>query len=75
MGWNSANEIFDPVAQALIDLGASNDVKVGVLSPLIYRLQQEDWDTESESLEWFEDDPAIVEAFRLNGVSLEAEDG
>jgi len=68
MGWASAGAIFDPVAQALIDAGASDDLKTTVLAKLIGQLQEGDWDTEDESLDKFKDDPAIVAAFRQNGV-------
>lgn len=68
MGWASAGDIFDPVAQALIDAGASDDIKRRTLSKLIRKLKDGDWDTESESLGQFSDDPAIVDAFRENGV-------
>ena len=67
MGWASAGAIFDPVAQALIDLNASDDVKRGVLGPLIDRLTAEDWDTCDESADAFADDPVIVELFGERG--------
>jgi hypothetical protein len=68
MGWNSAGEIFNPVAQALIDTNAPDDTKTRVLGDLIKQLQSGGWDTEDESLERFTHDPAVVEAFRRNGV-------
>lgn len=74
MGWSGANSIFDPVAQALIDLGATDEVKTTVLGPLIEGLQEGDWDTEDESLEKFRRDPAIVAAFAAHGVELERTD-
>lgn len=70
MGWASAGEIFDPVAQAMIDLGATAEMTTKVLSTLIAQLQEGDWDTEDESLGEFQDHPAIVEAFRQNGIVL-----
>lgn len=77
MGWNTANRIFDPVAQALIDAGAPADTKTRVLGDLIKQLQDGDWDTEDESLAQFTHDPAIVEAFRRNSVyeRCDAENG
>lgn len=63
MGWASAGEIFDPVAQALIDLDADEQTKRKVLGPLIDALQQGDWDTEQESLARFQHDPVIVALF------------
>lgn len=70
MGWNSANRIFDPVARALIEAGATDDVKRKVLGDLIRELQDGDWDTEDESLEDFLGDPAIVQAFADRNVHL-----
>lgn len=68
MGWASAGAIFDPVAKAMVELGAPDEMKTRVLGDLIGALQDGDWDTESESLGEFQDDPAIVEAFRQHGV-------
>lgn len=77
MGWASATYIFDPVARALINAGVDDNTKTSVLTDLIRRLQESDWDTEDESLDEFKHDPAIVEAFRCNGVykRCEAENG
>lgn len=71
MGWNSAGEIFDPVARKLIEIGASAEVTTEVLGELINALQEGDWDTEDESLYEFRDNPAIVEAFRQYGITLD----
>lgn len=68
MGWNSANQIFDPIARTLIELNAAPEVKRRVLGDLISTLQDGDWDTGDESLEDFADDPAIVAAFADHGV-------
>ena len=70
MGWNSANQIFNPVARALIEAGSSNQTKRTVLGKLISQLQDGDWDTEDESLEDFLDDPAVVQAFADHDVHL-----
>lgn len=63
MGWASAGAIFDPVAQALVDLNADEHTKRRVLGSLIDALQDGDWDTEHESLERFQGDPVIVSLF------------
>jgi hypothetical protein len=68
MGWASAGEIFDPVAQALIDCGADEQTKRRVLGMLIGKLQDGDWDTEDESMRQFRHDPVIAELFRKAGV-------
>lgn len=79
MGWNSAGEIFDPIARAMVELDAPDDLKIRVLGDLIGALQDGDWDTEQESLDEFADDSAIREAFRQHDVYLtcneEGDDG
>lgn len=73
MGWASAGEIFDPVARALIEVGADEQTKRNVLGPLIEKLQAGDWDTEDESIDEFSDDPVIVSLFMERGVRNEAD--
>lgn len=68
MGWGSAFEIFNTVADGLIEANASDDVKERVLGGLIGSLRAEDWDTELDSLQDYLDDPAIVRAFASNDV-------
>ena len=68
MGWASGDEVFDPVALKMQELGLSDEAKTEVLAVLIDALQERGWDTEGESLGEFADDEAIVEAFRRNGV-------
>ena len=68
MGWASAGAIFDPVAKAMVELKAPDEMKTRVLGDLIGALQDGDWDTEEESLDLFKDDPPIVEAFRQHDV-------
>jgi hypothetical protein len=63
MGWNSANEYFDPVADAFIALGAPAEIVTPVLTVLVRALKDGDWDTEDESEEKYKDHPAIVAAF------------
>jgi hypothetical protein len=74
MGWASAGSIFDPVARALIGLGASGQVMRDVLGPLIDALQENGWDTEDESLDAFADDQVIVALFRERGITTDEED-
>lgn len=74
MGWASAGAIFDPIAQALIDHGANDELKLLVCDKLIEVLQEGDWDTEGESLDQFADDQVIVEAFRRHGVYTRCDD-
>lgn len=75
MGWNSANEIFDPVATMVVKAVeakaiAEKDAQK-LLSTLIGKLQEMDWDTESESLDDFADHAFVVAAFEENGIELE----
>lgn len=63
MGWASASGIFDPVAQALIDLDAPADMKRKVLGTLLRTLRDNDWDTYDESREEFRDDPVVMSVF------------
>jgi hypothetical protein len=72
VGWASASEIFDPVARALIDLGADAPTKRKVLGTLLRKLRDEDWDTADESLAEFHDDPVIVQIFYEQGVGNSA---
>lgn len=74
MGWASAGAIFDPVAKAMVELNAPDEMKTRILGDLIGALQDGDWDTEHESLDEFRDDPAIVEAFRQHNVFTECGD-
>lgn len=79
MGWASANPIFDETARKLIEVTgwpAMSDLDratiiTEVLSVLIREMQDEDWDTEGESLEEFKDNEAVVEAFRRNDIIIE----
>lgn len=76
MGWSSGgSRVFDPVARALIEAGASDDLKRRTLGPLIDELRDLDWDTQDESLEEFRDDPVIVALFRERGTTDTCKDG
>ena len=68
MGWGSAYSLFNTVADALIEADASDEVKEKALTKVIRSLQEEDWDTELDSLQSYRDDPAIVRAFANNDV-------
>lgn len=71
MGWGSAYSLFNTVADALIEASASDEVKERTLTRVIASLQQEDWDTELDSLQSYLDDPAIVRAFANNDIHWE----
>lgn len=68
MGWGSGYLIFNTVADALTEAEASDEVKEKALTKVIAGLQEEDWDTELDSLQSYRDDPAIVRAFAANGI-------
>lgn len=70
MGWNSANPIFEAVADELIGRQAEPVIIYQVCHRLIGELQALDWDTETESLRRYRDNRAIVLAFSDNGVYL-----
>lgn len=74
MGWASAGRIFDTVADGLIKANASDEIKRDVLGTLCSALQDEDWDTEEESLEQYAGDPVIVQMFADHGVALSEDD-
>jgi len=70
MGWASGGGIFDPVCEALQDAHLWPEQRKKILVALIKTLQENDWDTECESLGGFEDDEVVVAAFRECGVFL-----
>jgi hypothetical protein len=70
MGWASGDEVFEPVANKLIELNAPAELKRQVCSVPIEALQNRGWDTESESLGMYQDDPAIIAAFREHDILL-----
>lgn len=74
MGWASAGDIFDPIAQTLIDLQAPEGLTEILLTDLIARLRSEDWDTCDESLDHFRHFPVIVLAFAANDIFLDEEE-
>ncbi len=68
MGMSQGNVPFDLVARELLAVGCDDATVTRVCDALIKGLQELDWDTEYESFLKFADRPAIVEAFRRNGV-------
>ena len=74
MGWGSAGDIFDQVADSLIETKASDETKHKVLGDLCGALQAEDWDTEYDSLVRYADDPVIVRVFREHGLEETLDD-
>jgi hypothetical protein len=71
MGWGSGSEVFNNMANALIEADATDEVVTKTLAKVIPNLRGDDWDTYDESLEYFADYPAVVEAFRQNEIYLE----
>lgn len=68
MGWSSGGYHFDPVADGLIKHQVADEAVTEILADLIASLQGGDWDCAGESLGEYAKYPAIVEAFRRNGV-------
>jgi hypothetical protein len=63
MGWSGAHDIFNGVADVLIQTGVNSEAIRLTLLRLIRELQARDWDTEDESLDQFRDHPLIVSVF------------
>lgn len=74
MGWASGGDVFDPVANALIQLSVPGHVMYTVCWTLIGPLRERGWDTEGESLGQFQDYPEIVAAFAANGIVMDEEE-
>lgn len=73
MGWGSAYSLFNTIADALIEAGATAEIKERALTKVIAALQADDWDTELDSLQSYLDDPAIIRAFAANGIEWPAD--
>jgi len=53
MGWGSGQEIFDPMTKAILAVKELKDRdKVLLIKALLLTLEQEDWDTQSDSRYW-----------------------
>lgn len=75
MGWSGANPIFDAVARETAQFThLGRPARTHILATLIEALQAQDWDTEEESLRAFEDDEAVVDAFRQREVIIACDD-
>jgi len=78
MGWNTGNDVFDPVCKFLIAGVQQRSIKEWqaeeILVVLIEALQESDWDTENESLDEFKEYPYVVNAFRRREIPLEEEE-
>lgn len=64
MGWSSGTEIFDTVANEIVDISynwTGEPYHEAIVTPLLTKLYEQlsykDWDTECESEYW--DDPVI----------------
>lgn len=73
MGWDSGNEIFDPVCDEIVrqteaSTGMYPDDAFRILAILIKEMQRGDWDTEDESLDRYLNRPYVVKAFAVNGI-------
>ena len=64
MGWASGGRIFDRVTRKLIELRTPDRVLTAVCADLIDELRDGDWDTLDESMATFQDNRAVIAAFR-----------
>lgn len=79
MGWNSANEIFDPICEEVIRQTEKSDGlypadATSLLTVIIHEFQESDWDTEDESLTRFQEYDYVVKAFANNDITLEEDE-
>lgn len=71
MGWSHGSEVFDPVAEKMIEIGVPPQQQTEIASALISALRDQDWDDPEESLSAFGRHPAIVEAFARQDITLD----
>lgn len=64
MGWASGDEIFDPVATALIAARVEESALDSVCTVLAQKLMDRGWDTEDESVGEFRGHPVVQHAIR-----------
>jgi hypothetical protein len=70
VSWRGGDAVLDPVVAALN--GAPDDVKLRVCTALIASLLNMDWSPGSNcTVQEYEDDPIVLQAFRVNGHFLE----
>lgn len=74
MSWGSAHAVFDRVATALIDHGASDELMQAVLTPIINIFVWGDWDRTDVALAEYAEWPGIVAAFADNDIHPDEED-
>jgi hypothetical protein len=78
MGWGSGGQVFDTVADALIDAQAqvpfSDELFGLVLGPLFRSLRDADWDTVDESVERFRDFPLVLQVISDGDWGVPADD-
>lgn len=64
MGWSSGGQIFDLVAQGMIDASADEAIVDRVLTELAVALTDRDWDTLDSSIDVFAGHPVVQHALR-----------
>lgn len=62
MGWCSATEIFDTVADVVLREVQDDGIRISVLYKLAVALEQHDWDCQSDSC--FYDHPLVERVFK-----------
>lgn len=79
MGWNTANDVFDPICEEVIRQTEKSDGlypsdAISLLTVIIHEFQESDWDTEDESLRRFREYDYVVKAFANNDITLEEDE-
>lgn len=64
MGFASGGEVFNKVADKLLEIKAPDDVVIEVIAALTDGLTDLDWDTLDESVSEYLGSPAILEGMR-----------
>jgi len=63
MGWCSGTELFDAVAESIINSPLTRKEKVKILVTLIEAMEDQDWDCQQDSRYWNE--PLVAAAMKV----------
>lgn len=63
MGWGSGTELFDAVAESIINSPLTRKEKVKILVTLIEAMEDKDWDCQQDSRYWNE--PLVAASFKV----------
>jgi hypothetical protein len=68
MGWGSGYLVFNEMADKVLASNATEEVKEQILGDLIVSLQNQDWDTEMDSLQDYLHNPLVVRVFARHDI-------